>query len=412
MAPVSLSPESLALDATQKKTAEVLVPCLVGWSIQFFLSAIVADRSIRILRRRNAAKFNIAWMARPLFIVASCCNLIVGFICVWNIGLYTISQDRSVAYITSYKLPDVLGLAFGLPCALCTQVFMAIRIWKLTSKNLPIIAIITLCLLAATTGGLWATVIVGLLQHGSLDDNQRIFLPTVIWLVGNVVTDIIITIVFITYLARLRRGTTKSSTGSFAASLIRLAFETCAIPLFVTLFSAMMRAISTISSSLSHVATASILCIPSLYIFSFIYCVEGTAQRKHLLDRERRSIEAGADMGPKNTASSQSRTSERRKAVKMALNLDRPVSGAESESKSPVSWEPPLAWASTIEQVPESLPRPSSSQTRSMLEDEKDRLQPSVRRTSLTGFRIEAEDMHRSSDSPVAVMPRLYHQDA
>lgn len=77
-------------------------------------------------------------------------------------------------------------------------------------------------------------------------------------------------------------------------------------------------------------------------------------------------------MGPKNTASSQSRTSERRKAVKMALNLDRPVSGADSESKSPVSWEPPLAWASTIEQVPESLPRPSSSQTRSMLEDEKD----------------------------------------
>jgi hypothetical protein len=36
---------------------------------------------------------------------------------VWNIGLYTISQDRSVEYITSYKLPDVLGLAVGLPCA-------------------------------------------------------------------------------------------------------------------------------------------------------------------------------------------------------------------------------------------------------------------------------------------------------
>lgn len=116
-------------------------------SIQFFLSAIVADRSIRILRKRNMDKFKIAWMARPLFIIASSCNLVVGCIwyvrvhcsnaeckadilpfplprnvnyanrSVWNIGLYTISQDRSVAYITSYKLPDVLGLAVGLPVA-------------------------------------------------------------------------------------------------------------------------------------------------------------------------------------------------------------------------------------------------------------------------------------------------------
>lgn len=93
-----------------------------------------------------------------------------------------------------------------------------------------------------------------MLQHGDLDDNQRIFVPTVIWLIGNVITDLIITVIFTTYLARLKRGTTKSSTGSFANSLIRLAFETCAIPLFVTLFSAVMRAISTISPNLAHVS--------------------------------------------------------------------------------------------------------------------------------------------------------------
>jgi hypothetical protein len=99
-----------------------------------------------------------------------------------------------------------------------------------------------------------------MLQNGDLDDNERIFVPTVIWLVGNVVTDLIVTVVFITYLARLRRGTTRSSTGSFANSLIRLAFETCAIPLFVTLFSAAMRAVSTISSSLAHVSSISRAC--------------------------------------------------------------------------------------------------------------------------------------------------------
>jgi len=59
--------------------AEELRLRLVMQSIQFFLSAIVADRSIRILRKRNKAKFAIAWLARPLFIVASFCNLLGGF---------------------------------------------------------------------------------------------------------------------------------------------------------------------------------------------------------------------------------------------------------------------------------------------------------------------------------------------
>lgn len=94
-----------------------------------------------------------------------------------------------------------------------------------------------------------------MLQHGSLDDNQRIFTPTVIWLIGNVVADLLITIIFTVHLRRLKKGTTRSSTGSFANSLIRLAFETCAIPLFVTLFSAIMRAISTLSHALAHVSS-------------------------------------------------------------------------------------------------------------------------------------------------------------
>jgi len=106
----------------------------------------------------------------------------------------------------------------------------------------------------------------GLSQHEDLDDNQ-IFIPTIIWLVGNVVTDLITTIVFTTYLARLKRGTTKSTTGSFAAALIRLALETCAIPLCITLFSTVVRSISTISGNLAYVG---------LYAFALL-C--GTPQR-------------------------------------------------------------------------------------------------------------------------------------
>ncbi|KAK9898682.1 hypothetical protein P389DRAFT_178052 [Cystobasidium minutum MCA 4210] len=390
MAPLYQSPEALAAPATQREASEVLIPCLVGWSIQFFLSAVVADRSIRILRTRNKPKFRITSLARPLFIVASLCNLIVGFICLWNIGLYTISQDRSVLYITSYKLPDVLGLGFGFPTSMCTQIFMAIRCWKVTSKNKPLAALIGVCLLTAAFGAVWATVIVGMLQNGDLDDNQRIFIPTVIWLVGNVVTDLIITIVFTAYLARLKRGTTRSSTGSFANALIRLAFETCAIPLFVTLFSAVMRAISTISHNLAHVATASILFIPSLYILSFIYCVEGTANRKRLLEREQSEVAAGAAMSPPLTASSLSHMMERKRPAKMVLRLNEPVStGAEQSNKTPLSWEPPLAWASTVEQDTDSLPK---------LTDEQKGMQASLQMlesTNLSVFREYLETLKR-----------------
>lgn len=248
-----------------------------------------------------------------------------------------------------------------------------------------------------------------MLQHGDLDDNQRIFIPTVIWLVGNVVTDLIITIVFTSYLARLKRGTTRSSTGSFANSLIRLAFETCAIPLFVTLFSAVMRAVSTLSPDLAHVrlhtarncqaqitdvfcpvfqvATASIctfqtfdesgiglirlplhcaVFIPSLYVLSFIYCIEGTANRKRLLDRDQREVEAGAAMSPPVTGSSVSRTIDRPRQQRMVLHLNEEPSVSQDQSKTPLSWEPPLAWVSTIEQDPEYLPKPSPEQSSSM----------------------------------------------
>jgi hypothetical protein len=60
-------------------------------------------------------------------------------------------------------------------CSLCTHAFMAIRIWKLTSRNIPIIAVIALCLLAALTGGLWATVIVGTYLVGQHSDGGYAF---------------------------------------------------------------------------------------------------------------------------------------------------------------------------------------------------------------------------------------------
>lgn len=74
-------------------------------------------------------------------------------------------------------------------------------------------------------------------------------------------------------------------------------------------------------------------------------------------------------MSPIITASSQSRTADRRQPIKIALDLNNPRSDGDVDSKTPISWEPPLAWASSIEQDPESLPRLDALQTQSMLDD-------------------------------------------
>lgn len=82
-------------------------------------------------------------------------------------------------------------------------------------------------------------------------------------------------------------------------------------------------------------------------------------------------------MSPIITSSSQSRTVEKRQPAKMALDFAQ-ASSEDRQSKTPISWEPPVAWASTIEQDPENLPRPSAIQTTSMLESENEVCQRST----------------------------------
>lgn len=103
--------------------------------------------------------------------------------------------------------------------------------------------------------------------------------------------------------------------------------------------------------------------IPSLYILSFIYCVEGTANRKRLLDRDQRDMEGGAAISPPITATTLSRTADRPRPAKMALDFNQPTNTIERQTKTHLSWQPPLAWASTVEQDPEDLPKPTPEQS-------------------------------------------------
>ena len=90
--------------------------------------------------------------------------------------------------------------------------------------------------------------------------------------------------------------------------------------------------------------------------------MEGTADRKRRLDRQQHEVEAGAAMSPPVTASSLSRTVERQRPARMVLRLNEPATTSAEQSKAPLPWEPPLAWASSIEQDTDSLPKISSEQ--------------------------------------------------
>lgn len=81
----------------------------------------------------------------------------------------------------------------------------------------------------------------------------RLFMPTVIYLVGNIVADVTITVVFTVHLIKMKRVSSRSNTGNFVDSLIRLAFESCAVPTAFILFTAVMRVLSTTSTRLNHV---------------------------------------------------------------------------------------------------------------------------------------------------------------
>lgn len=96
-----------------------------------------------------------------------------------------------------------------------------------------------------------------------------------------------------------------------------------------------------------------------------------------MLDREQRSVERGAAITPIITGSSQSRTTEKRPPAKMALDFNRATSDVGQESKSPLPWNPPIAWASSMEQTADSLPQLDASQTESMMQEAEIQVGPS-----------------------------------
>jgi hypothetical protein len=82
-------------------------------------------------------------------------------------------------------------------------------------------------------------------------------------------------------------------------------------------------------------------------------------------------------MSPPITGSSQSRTNEKieeRRPAKLQLNLNRNEQEELTQSKASHSWEPPIAWASTVEQDLESLPKGDSQNSQEIEEEPREKV--------------------------------------
>lgn len=123
--------------------------------------------------------------------------------CVSNLGIYLLSQDRSTHFLESYKWPDAFGPACGITTAAATQVFMALRCWKITSKNKIVGSVMAVTILVGLAGACWATVVLVALVLEAWP-TSKLFYPTLLYLLGNILADITITIIFGVHLYKMK----------------------------------------------------------------------------------------------------------------------------------------------------------------------------------------------------------------
>lgn len=145
---------------------------------------------------------------RPLLVTAAGGNFLVGVSCIANIGIYLLSQNRSTHFLEVYKWPDAFGPAAGITTATMTQIYMALRCWKVTDKNRIVAAVMAVSIFAGLAGATWGVAILVLLVMERVP-TSRLFYPTLLWLLGNILADITITVIFCIHLYKMKRVSKK-----------------------------------------------------------------------------------------------------------------------------------------------------------------------------------------------------------
>ena len=147
-------------------------------------------------------------LTRPLLVAAAAGNFCVGVSCIANIGIYLLSQDRSTHFLEVYKWPDAFGPACGITVATSTQVYMALRCWKVTNKNKYIAAVMGGSIFVGFGGATWSVVILVFLVMQKMSIS-KLFYPTLVYLLGNILADIVITVIFCVHLYKMKQVSKK-----------------------------------------------------------------------------------------------------------------------------------------------------------------------------------------------------------
>jgi hypothetical protein len=146
--------DTLSPTASAAFARYALLPSAIGWLLQLYLGGIATARAAETLRRRWNAP-----LAKPLLAAAFAANLLTTCCVAWEIAEYITPQDRSVVSLVQYRLPDALVLIPSGLTAVFTQVFMAIRCWRVIGRNLYVATLAALLEVFLLASVVWMAVL-------------------------------------------------------------------------------------------------------------------------------------------------------------------------------------------------------------------------------------------------------------
>ncbi|KAK9896973.1 hypothetical protein P389DRAFT_209545 [Cystobasidium minutum MCA 4210] len=335
---MSADGSQLQLVASQSTANIALIPCTVGWCIQLYLCGVSTDRARRMLYHRKYQETKASGVpgTRYFLLAALLMNLAYTIVTIWDIVAWVAEQDRTDDGVGGLKVPDIVGPFMGGLVGIIVPTFMAIRCWRITNRSIVFAVTISALLLLSLVGLFWVLVWSAKFYLGQLGD-ELLFIPNQIWLFTNAVIDTVITICLIVHLKRMKRGF-NTTTDNFLDSLTRLAFETSFPPALTSVAAAIIYACTWKTDFAWNTYYCVVPFIPSLYLLSFVFCLQATRSRGRIL-----SNSVGPALSDTNRANNNKK--ETRDGSK---ERTLPLSQINSW-QAPVDWQPSMLASGELE---------------------------------------------------------------
>ncbi|KAL7005804.1 hypothetical protein EMMF5_004720 [Cystobasidiomycetes sp. EMM_F5] len=292
-----------------------------------------------------------------------------------EVAIYACTQDRSVDGFSYYRAADVAAPVLTGAAGVTSQIILTLRCYKVVKRGMLVLTLLGIGLCASFSGAIWMTVSAYPLMgpDAASLDTTNIYYASELWLWSSVGVDLAITGLLSVHLRALKQGFS-SRTDGYVNSMIRLTFETFLVPTIVNIAAAVIYIATYQNYVLINWSLLAQPCIPSLYLFSLVYCIEGTTARQRGLvpgftsENGSTRVSKGAKLGSlRHPTSSSSRSGEGIfqivQAPELAEERDfRPARDAhirrnnkpavQITSMATSSWDAPETWESTIQLGP------------------------------------------------------------